>query len=109
MCESVNPTSLYVRPPSPPAYGGCQQVAREECVKVPVVEVRRVPPSSCLPVTDVLCYNVLTPVKDEIVKVPSCHEVDVFSLDTLANDAKLAKNSFLDTYRLKDDCFIRNV
>ena len=46
--------------------------------------------------------------RDEIVKVPSCHEVDIFSLETLANDAKIAKTSFLDTYKLKDDCFIRN-
>lgn len=45
--------------------------------------------------------------RDEIVKVPSCHEVDIFSLETLANDAKIAKTSFLDTYKLKDDCFIR--
>ena len=54
-----------VRPPSPsrPAYGGCRQVAREECVKVPVVEVRQVPTSSCLPVSDVVCFNVLTPIK----------------------------------------------
>ena len=33
-------------------------------MKVPVVEVRPVPTSSCLPVSDVVCYNVLTPVKD---------------------------------------------
>ena len=39
-------------------------MAREECVKVPVVEVRPVPTSTCLPVSDVVCYNVLTPVKD---------------------------------------------
>ena len=55
-------------------------MAREECVKVPVVEVRRVPSSSCLPVTDVLCYNVLTPVKDVVcqpVVSRDCRNVSV--------------------------------
>ena len=47
---------------------------------MPVVEVRRVPSSSCLPVTDVLCYNVLTPVKDVVcqpVVSRDCRNVSV--------------------------------
>ena len=49
-------------------------------MKVPVVEVRRVPTSSCLPVSDVVCYNVLTPVKDVIcqpVVSRDCRNVSV--------------------------------
>ena len=47
---------------------------------MPVVEVRRVPTSSCLPVADVVCYNVLTPVKDVIcqpVVSRDCRNVSV--------------------------------
>ena len=59
---SPEPPNTYQA--APYRAGGCYPVPRRSCVKVPVVEVRRVPSSSCLPVPDVLCYNVLTPVKD---------------------------------------------
>ena len=47
---------------------------------MPVVEVRRVPTSSCLPFPDVVCYNVLTPVKDVVcqpVVTRDCRNVSV--------------------------------
>ena len=59
---------------------GCYPVPRRSCVKVPVVEARKVPTSSCLPVPDVLCYNVLTPVQDvycEPVVSRDCRNVSV--------------------------------
>ena len=49
-------------------------------MKVPVVEVRQVPTSSCLPVPDVVCYNVLTPIQDVIcqpVVSRDCRKVSV--------------------------------
>ena len=49
-------------------------------MKVPVVEVRKVPTSSCLPVPDLVCYNVLTPIKDVIcqpVVSRDCRNVSV--------------------------------
>ena len=83
--ESVcpEPHNTYTAPHYRPVRDlghGCYPVPRRSCVKVPVVEARKVPTSSCLPVPDVLCYNVLTPVQDvycEPVVSRDCRNVSV--------------------------------
>ena len=45
---------------------------------------------------------------DSVIKVPSCHEMDVFSLADLRSDLKLSDVDFEAVYQVKNDCFIRN-
>lgn len=46
---------------------------------------------------------------DDIIKIPSCHEADIFSVQALIEKVKLAEESgFESVYKTKDDCILRS-